>query len=180
MVTAKATHEDRMKGLEAGADAYLEKPFHADELAVRVAKLLEQRKLLQAKWAAVIRQGEPIEKNPAASELPDADRAFVGKFTDAVNKCFETGTLDYDFIASEMCLTRSHMNRKLKAITGMTSTEHIKTIRISLAKALIDTTDMKIEAIAMRCGVDDVAYFSSLFKKATGMTPTAWRARNRD
>ena len=179
MVTAKATHEDRMKGLAAGADAYLEKPFHADELAVRVSKLLEQRKLLQSKWEAVIRQGEPVEENPAAKELPDADRAFVGKFTDAVNKCFETGTLDYDFIASEMCLTRSHMNRKLKAITGMTSTEYIKTMRISLAKALIDTTDMKIEAIAMRCGVDDVAYFSSLFRKATGMTPTAWRSRNR-
>lgn len=179
MVTAKATHEDRMKGLAAGADAYLEKPFHADELAVRVSKLLEQRKLLQSKWEAVIRQGEPVEENPAANELPDADRAFVGKFTDAVNKCFETGTLDYDFIASEMCLTRSHMSRKLKAITGMTSTEYIKTMRISLAKALIDTTDMKIEAIAMRCGVDDVAYFSSLFRKATGMTPTAWRSRNR-
>ena len=179
MVTAKATHEDRMKGLAAGADAYLEKPFHADELAVRVSKLLEQRKLLQSKWEAVIRQGEPVEENPAANELPDADRAFVGKFTDAVNKCFETGTLDYDFIASEMCLPRSHMNRKLKAITGMTSTEYIKTMRISLAKALIDTTDMKIEAIAMRCGVDDVAYFSSLFRKATGMTPTAWRSRNR-
>ncbi len=179
MVTAKATHEDRMKGLAAGADAYLEKPFHADELAVRVSKLLEQRKLLQSKWEAVIRLGEPVEENPAANELPDADRAFVGKFTDAVNKCFETGTLDYDFIASEMCLTRSHMNRKLKAITGMTSTEYIKTMRISLAKALIDTTDMKIEAIAMRCGVDDVAYFSSLFRKATGMTPTAWRSRNR-
>lgn len=179
MVTAKATHEDRMKGLAAGADSYLEKPFHADELAVRVSKLLEQRKLLQSKWEAVIRQGEPVEENPAANELPDADRAFVGKFTDAVNKCFETGTLDYDFIASEMCLTRSHMNRKLKAITGMTSTEYIKTMRISLAKALIDTTDMKIEAIAMRCGVDDVAYFSSLFRKATGMTPTAWRSRNR-
>lgn len=179
MVTAKATHEDRMKGLAAGADAYLEKPFHADELAVRVSKLLEQRKLLQSKWEAVIRQGEPVEENPAANELPDADRAFVGKFTDAVNKCFETGTLDYDFIASEMCLTRSHMNRKIKAITGMTSTEYIKTMRISLAKALIDTTDMKIEAIAMRCGVDDVAYFSSLFRKATGMTPTAWRSRNR-
>lgn len=179
MVTAKATHEDRMKGLAAGADAYLEKPFHADELAVRVSKLLEQRKLLQSKWEAVIRQGEPVEENPAANELPDAERAFVGKFTDAVNKCFETGTLDYDFIASEMCLTRSHMSRKLKAITGMTSTEYIKTMRISLAKALIDTTDMKIEAIAMRCGVDDVAYFSSLFRKATGMTPTAWRSRNR-
>ena len=78
-----------------------------------------------------------------------------------------------------MCMTRSHMNRKLKAITGMTSTDHIKAIRISLAKSLLDTTDMKVESVATRCGVDDLAYFSSLFRKATGMTPTAWRTRDR-
>lgn len=180
MVTARATHDDKMKGLEAGADAYMEKPFHADELAVRVSKLLEQRKLLQSKWAKLIDRGKPIEESRSIKEIPDADRLFIAKFTDAVNKSFETGSLDYDLIASEMCMTRAHMNRKLKAITGMTSTEHIKAIRISLAKHLLDTTDIKVVSIALRCGVDDMAYFSSLFKKATGMTPTAWRNRNRD
>ena len=179
MVTARASHEDKMKGLEAGADAYMEKPFHADELAVRVAKLLEQRKLLQSKWAQLIAGGNPIEESRSIKEISDADRLFVAKFTEAVNRNFESGTLDYDFIASEMCMTRSHMNRKLKAITGMTSTDHIKAIRISLAKSLLDTTDMKVESVAMRCCVDDMAYFSSLFKKATGMTPTAWRTRDR-
>ena len=53
MVTAKATHEDRMRGLEFGADAYIEKPFHADELNVRVEKLLEQRQVLQNKYSKV-------------------------------------------------------------------------------------------------------------------------------
>ena len=179
MVTARATHEDKMKGLEAGADAYLEKPFHADELGVRVAKLLEQRKMLKSKWAKLISEGNPIERSREIKEISDADRLFVARFTEAVNKSFESGTLDYDFIASEMCMTRSNMNRKLKAITGLTSTDHIKAIRISLAKTLLDTTDMKVESIAIRCGVDDVAYFSSLFRKATGMTPTAWRTRDR-
>lgn len=179
MVTARASHEDRMKGLEAGADAYMEKPFHADELAVRVAKLLEQRELLHSKWAQLIAGGNPVEESRSIAEISDAARLFVAKFTEAVNKSLETGTLDYDFIASEMCMTRSHMNRKLKAITGMTSTDHIKAIRISLAKSLLDTTDMKVESVAIRCGVDDLAYFSSLFRKATGMTPTAWRTRDR-
>ena len=179
MVTAMATHEDRMKGFEAGADAYMEKPFHADELGVRVAKLLEQRNLLKSKWAALISGGNPVEESRAIKEISEAERLFVAKFTDAVNKSLESGTLDYDFIASEMCMTRSHLNRKLKAITGLTSTDHIKAIRISLAKTLLDTTDMKVESIALRCGVDDMAYFSSLFRKATGMTPTAWRTRCR-
>ena len=178
MVTARASHEDRMRGLEAGADAYLEKPFHADELALRVDKLLEQRRILHDKWATVIDRGGSVEEEARASEIPDADRAFVCKFADAVNKCLEAGAIDYDFIASEICVSRPHMNRKLKAITGMTSTEYITKTRISLAKALLDTTDLKIEAIAIRCCVYDISYFSSMFRKATGMTPTAWRSRN--
>ena len=57
MVTAKASSEDRLKGLEAGADAYLEKPFRADELKVRVEKLLEQRQLLRSEIFAGNRDG---------------------------------------------------------------------------------------------------------------------------
>lgn len=175
MVTAKCTHEDKVAGLEAGADAILEKPFHADELNVRVSRLLEQRSLLQKKWTSVTEN----EQSTDTSGVPEASSKFVLDFTDAVNKCIMTGDVDYNQIASELCVTRTQLNRKIKAITGLTTTEYINQIRIALAKKLLDKEDLLIGDIAQRCGVDDVAYFSSLFKKATGYTPSGWRNRKK-
>ena len=174
MVTAKCTHEDKMAGLEAGADAFLEKPFHADELNVRVVKLLEQRSLLQQKWSSDIDDG-----SRDLSGVPESSRKFINDFTDAVNNCLKTGELDHNTIADALCITRIQLNRKVKAITGLTTTEYISRIRISLAKKLLDNPDMLIGDIAQRCGVEDVAYFSSFFKKATGYTPSGWRNRRK-
>ena len=174
MVTAKCTHEDKMAGLEAGADAFLEKPFHADELNVRVVKLLEQRSLLQQKWSSDIDDG-----SRDLSGVPESSRKFINDFTDAVNNCLKTGELDHNTIADALCITRIQLNRKVKAITGLTTTEYISRIRISLAKRLLDNPDMLIGDIAQRCGVEDVAYFSSVFKKATGYTPSGWRNRKK-
>ena len=174
MVTAKCTHEDKMAGLEAGADAFLEKPFHADELNVRVVKLLEQRSLLQQKWSSDIDDG-----SRDLSGVPESSRKFINDFTDAVNNCLKTGELDHNTIADALCITRIQLNRKVKAITGLTTTEYISRIRISLAKKLLDNPDMLIGDIAQRCGVEDVAYFSSVFKKATGYTPSGWRNRRK-
>ena len=174
MVTAKCTHEDKMAGLEAGADAFLEKPFHADELNVRVVKLLEQRSLLQQKWRSAIDDGARD-----LSGIPESSRKFINDFTDAVNNCLKTGELDHNPIADALCITRIQLNRKVKAITGLTTTEYISRIRISLAKKLLDNPDMLIGDIAQRCGVEDVAYFSSVFKKATGYTPSGWRNRKK-
>ena len=174
MVTAKCTHEDKMAGLEAGADAFLEKPFHADELNVRVVKLLEQRSLLQQKWRSAIDDGARD-----LSGIPESSRKFINDFTDAVNNCLKTGELDHNTIADALCITRIQLNRKVKAITGLTTTEYISRIRISLAKKLLDNPDMLIGDIAQRCGVEDVAYFSSFFKKATGYTPSGWRNRRK-
>ena len=174
MVTAKCTHEDKMAGLEAGADAFLEKPFHADELNVRVVKLLEQRSLLQQKWSSDIDDG-----SRDLGGVPESSRKFINDFTDAVNNCLKTGELDHNKIADALCITRIQLNRKVKAITGLTTTEYISRIRISLAKKLLDNPDMLIGDIAQRCGVEDVAYFSSVFKKATGYTPSGWRNRKK-
>ena len=174
MVTAKCTHEDKLAGLEAGADAFLEKPFHADELNLRVVKLLEQRSLLQQKWSSDIDDGARD-----LSGIPESSRKFINDFTDAVNNCLKTGELDHNKIADALCITRIQLNRKVKAITGLTTTEYISRIRISLAKKLLDNPDMLIGDIAQRCGVEDVAYFSSVFKKATGYTPSGWRNRKK-
>lgn len=176
MVTAKASHEDRMRGLESGADAYIEKPFHADELNMRVEKLLEQRRALQNKYSKVSqKKTENEEEIPVISE---PDKNFLTKVTDAVKAQISGGKIDYNLLASALCLSRAQLNRKIKAITGETTTDLILKIKISLAKNLLDNTDKSIIEIAMDCGMDSDSYFCTIFKKATGLTPLQYRNRN--
>ena len=173
MVTAKATQEDKVEGLQAGADAYLEKPFNADELSVRVDKLLQQREMLRKKFLESVQTDEPVAEN----EMSVSDRNFVTKVSTEVHRLIVAGGVDYNELASALCLSRTQLNRKIKAITGYTTTEYIQQIRISMAKQLLVKTDYPIGEIASKCGIDDVAYFSSLFRKAVGKTPTAYRNR---
>ena len=172
MVTAKVTSEDKVKGLEAGADAYLEKPFNPDELSVRVEKLLQQREMLKKKFTDSQEDGEIV-----AADISVSDRDFIEKLSSVIHEHISNGKLDYDELASAFFVGKTQLNRKIKAVTGYTTTEYILQIRVSMAKQLLVKTDFSIGEIASRVGIDDVAYFSSIFRKATGKTPTAYRNR---
>lgn len=171
MVTAKAEQEDRLKGLEAGADAYLEKPYDENELSVRVRMLLEQRSMLRNRFAS---GGTEVIRD---EDFNMHDKAFLERFTEALDKAFANGKVDCEELASEMCIGRVQLNRKIKAITGLKTTEYILNARISKAKTLLETTDLTIGEVALKCGIEDVGYFSTLFRKNTGMTPSAWRKK---
>ena len=172
MVTAKVNPEDKLKGLEAGADAYLEKPFNPEELSLRVEKLLQQREMLKRNFTDSQGGGEII---PA--DISVSDRDFIEKLSSVIHDHISKGKLDYDELASAFFVGKTQLNRKIKAVTGYTTTEYILQIRVSMAKQLLVKTDFSIGEIASRVGIDDVAYFSSIFRKATGKTPTAYRNR---
>lgn len=192
MVTARATHDDRMKGLEACADAYLEKPFHADELNIRAEKLMEQRRQLQQKFAATleilpdeetigdsVKTEEPEIIEETLTEREQRDKAFVEKFVATVHTAMTAGKIDYDAIAAEMCVGRAQLNRKLKAITGITTKEYILNLRLLRAKELLKTTDLTVAEITYQCGMEDPGYFSTVFRKTVGVTPMAYRSDSR-
>ena len=177
MVTARATHEDRLQGLQAGADAYLEKPFHADELTLRAAKLLEQRELLRRKYSEAVASGGEVQ----SAVQSEGDKAFIEKVTDAVRTAISSGKgrIDYDALAYALCLSRAQLNRKVKAVTGCTTTDFILQIRIAMAKQYLDCSNLSIGEIALRCGMDSDSYFCTLFKKCTGMTPLQYKNREK-
>ena len=175
MVTAKISHEDKIRGLEAGADAYLEKPFREDELNVRVEKLLEQRQMLREKFNAAVEEGEED-----IADLKTADREFLDKFVALVMKQFKDRAIDLEKIASELCITKAQMNRKIKAIAGMNSTTYIMNVRVGMAKALLKSgKNLSINDISLMCGIEDVSYFITMFKKITGLTPKQFLQKNK-
>ncbi len=190
IVTAKTTKEDRIKGLESGADSYVEKPYDGDILSTRVNMLLEQRaKLRQLFSETPFEYGKlPIvtdnsQNTPEADEtLPvntrkclSKDHSFLEKLNNEINQQIENGVIDYTELGVKFSVARTQLNRKIKAITGMTTTEYIVMVRINKAKELLTNTDLSISEISFRCGIDDVSYFSSLFKKHTGTSPTSFR-----
>lgn len=174
MVTARVTHEDRLKGLEAGADAYLEKPYDENELNLRVRKLLHQRSVLKKFFTEKFEADEMVSF-PVESSISVIDRLFIEKFDAALEEAFVSGKVDCEDLASAMCIGRAQLNRKMKAITGYKTTEYILMHRLSKARTLLRTTDLPIGEISMQCGIEDVGYFSTLFRKHVGMAPSAYR-----
>lgn len=175
MVTAKASHEDMIKGLEAGAEAYIEKPFRSDELRVRVDKLLEQRKVLREKYSRDLELNE-IGNPP---DIASGDKLFMSRFASNAIDSIKSKNVDLNELAKLMGMSRTQLNRKVKAISGMTTSGYIINLRVRMAKMLLrNGENLSVNEIAYRCGIEDAAYFVTMFKKATGMTPTQYR-RNR-
>ena len=174
IITAKTTEEDRIRGIEAGADAYLYKPFNAEELTVRVSKLLEQRQHLREKFAQAMAEGS----DHADDQLNETDREFLGKLTDLVYSLMGRGETDVETIASHLAMSGSVLRRKVVAITGQTPAAYIMQIRMSNAKRLLDAhPEWSISDVAMRCGFNDNTHFAHTFKKLYGVSPTQYAHR---
>ena len=171
IVTAKVTHEDRIHGFKAGADAYLEKPFQADELNIRVEQLLEQRRILQEKYLK-----EAGNTKECRSEACSHESEFLNRFEELVIAQIKQQQFNLSTIASEFCITKVQLNRKVKALSGINCTGYISNLRVNMAKKLLNEhKEMLVSEVAYCCGIEDVSYFISLFKKATGVTPNRFR-----
>ena len=171
IISAKTTEDDRVEGLDAGADAYLVKPFNSEELLVRVRKLLERQQRLRDKLADM-----SLEENTPDATLSAADRQFMNRIVDTTYRLMAKGNVDMETVASEMALSRNQLNRKVMALTGMNSSAYIMKLRLARAKRLLkaDIT-MSVGDVALKCGFDDMGYFSRVFKQSFDMTPSQYR-----
>lgn len=175
IISVLNSEDERIKGLEAGADAYLCKPFNSKELNDRMEYLLNQRKLLRDKFS-----NEHEEEDNTAS-LSESDKQFLAKLTDITYSIMASGNVTVEEIASKMLMSRQQINKKIHAITGETTVNYLMLIRLNRAKKLLDSpNDYLIGDIAMQCGFEDIAYFSRSFKKVYNITPSQYRKRVKD
>ncbi len=119
---------------------------------------------------------DPAEIKSADTIISEQDRQFLGRFVDIVYSQMTKGKADVESVAEQMNLSRAQLNRRIMAITGQNTMGYITQIRISKAKRLLRADNITpIGDIAIKCGFDDVAYFSRLFKQHTNMTPSQYR-----
>lgn len=169
LLTAKAAEKDRMTGLQTGADAYLTKPFNKTELMIRLEKLTQLRKALQAHYASDNALSS-ITGRP--SNLEDA---FLKKIHLLVEAHLEDSNFGIEELCQELELSRMQVHRKLKALTDRSTSHFIRSIRLHKAKELLLTTKLTVSEIAYDTGFSDPNHFSRVFKENFGMGPTQVR-----
>jgi signal transduction histidine kinase/DNA-binding response OmpR family regulator/ligand-binding sensor domain-containing protein len=179
LLTAKADVDSRIAGLRRGADVYLSKPFHEEELRVVLRNLLEQRRKLQARFGAFappqMADKAPDAETPEASADLKIENAFLQKIWQHVEAALDDTEFDGPRLAKLMLLSEVQLYRKIKALTGKSTAVYIRSIRLQMAQGLLRTTSLTISEIAYRVGFEDPNYFSRTFSQEFGVAPSEMR-----
>jgi len=171
LLTAKATVEARIAGLKRGADTYLAKPFHEEELLVWVEQLINRKKLLQARYANLLVKAPQPELSIPAEALVLED-AFMAKFKKMLDENYTEPDISVEDMAAKMGMSRAQLYRKLSSLTGRSVNEHLNALRLEKAKELLKAGGLNISEVAYQVGYNDPKYFGRLFSEAFGQSPS--------
>jgi signal transduction histidine kinase/CheY-like chemotaxis protein len=168
LLTAKADIASRITGLEAGADAYLAKPFNRKELEVELARLIRLRALLREKFsqsALHASNGQPASLN----------ERFLQDVRTCLDKHYPDETFGIHALHTMLGMSRTQLHRKLVALTGLPASHFIRAFRLEKARQLLRTTRMTVAEVAYAVGFQDPQYFSRAFSHEFGLPPTEAR-----
>ncbi|MCC8197862.1 MAG: response regulator [Tannerellaceae bacterium] len=168
ILTAQGDQERRLEGLETGADSYISKPFNIKHLKIRIEKLIELRKNMKDRFSKSL--------NMEAQEitLTSTDERLLQNAINYVRKHMESPDMSVEGMSKELGLSRTHLHRKLKALTGQSPVEFIKTIRMKQAAYLLSTGKLSISEVGYKVGYNTPSYFSSSFSSHFGMPPSIY------
>lgn len=168
LLTSKAEVEDRLRGLENGADAFIAKPFTVSELHITIDNLISNVRRLRGKFSGMQTQDDKIDN----VEMEDNDKRLMEKIVSAVNNNYTDSDYGVEQLASDVGLSRVQLHRKMKQLTGIAASDFIRNIRLKQAARLISENNVNISQVAYAVGFKSLAHFSTLFKKYYGVSPS--------
>jgi DNA-binding response OmpR family regulator len=171
LLTAKADRADKLEGLQHGADDYLTKPFDMRELKVRIHNLINQRQKLRDKFGATFKVG------PSEVQLNSVDERFLNQVMEEIEKNMSNEFYTVEELAAAVNFSRSQLNRKIKALTGNTSNQLIRTFRLERAKEMLEQNAASVSEIAYAVGYANLSYFAKSFKEHFGVLPSEVKVR---
>ncbi len=191
VLSAKASLDDRIAGLERGIDDYVTKPFSASYLKTKIKTLLKQREYLQESFLASLSVGKDTDHlmsasskendtsdllTPSMPNIASYDETFIKDLMAFMEENISNETLMVEDLAEAMSMSRTVFYKKIKSLLGISPVDFIKDIRVKRAVQLIHASDnMSLAEIAYECGFSDPNYFSKCFKKQMGMTPSKYK-----
>ena len=164
LLTAKATQADKVDGLKYGADAYLTKPFDKEELIVRLEKLVTIRQRLQERYTS----GTSTSKTPE----PSKEDLFLQKLHEHIQTHLSDAAFGVVQLAMAVPMSQMQLYRKLKALTGKTPSQFIRSYRLRKGLELLRAGELNISETAYEVGFTDPSYFSRVFQKEFGTSPS--------
>ncbi len=177
LLTARSSMEYKIEGLETGADEFLEKPFNARELKIRIKNLIEQRKKLREQLLKSL----GVEFTKADPEKPvSIDRQFLQKALSVVMKYISDSEFSVESFAREMAMSRVQLHRKIKALTGESAGHFIRSIRLKNAAEYLKREEGNVTETAYEFGFKSLSYFARCFHREFGMTPSDFIANQKD
>ena len=168
LLTAQHNLQSRLKGLNTGADAYMEKPFSIELLLAQVNNLLKSREQLGK--AYLEKPQTPIR----ALAVSAADDLFLNKLNTYLETHLNQPALSVETLAGEMHMSTSNLYRKIKGLSGLSPNDFIRITRLKKAISLMQQGENRINEIAYQVGFSSPAYFSTCFQKQYGKTPTEY------
>ncbi len=169
LLTAKSASQFRLEGLNHGAEAYITKPFNSDELKVQITTLLNARQKLKERY------GKIITLEPGEIEITSREEEFMERVVQSVEANIENSEFRSDDLAALVGTSTTTLYRKLKSLTGHSSNEIIRSIRLKRAAQLLRNSENTVSEIAYSVGFNDVKYFRKCFFMQFSVTPSEYR-----
>ncbi|MCM1505033.1 MAG: response regulator [Muribaculum sp.] len=174
LLTAKTRDEDNIKGLEAGADAYIPKPFNIDMLSSTVAALLKKHRQLKATFS-----GRQVQDDKVSDiQIESYDEKLMAKVMKVIDKNISNPDITVEMLASEVGLSRVHLHRKLKELTNQAPREFIRNTRLRMAAKMLVENRLSVADVAMALGFKNANNFATAFKTLYGVSPTEYVGQN--
>ena len=166
LLTAKASTESKLEGLEMGADAYLTKPFDSKELFVRIKNLLDQRKRIRDKY------NQNLDTITESNKLNTADSEFINKALEMLEKNIDKTNFGTEQLAKELFVSRTQLHRKIHTITGQAPGEFIRIFKLKRAGQLLLEGKLSVTQVAYEIGFSSPAQFTRAFAKQFDCLPS--------
>ncbi len=170
LLTSKADVAHRLEGLRRGADAYLAKPFSMDELHVTIDNLVDNVRRLRGKFSGAQEQQDKMKD----ISVKGNNDALMERIMKCVNENLQNPDFNVEMLTEEVGISRAHLHRKMKEITGISTSDFIRNLRLEQAAKLLKEGSINVTQVAYSVGFNNRAHFSTAFKKHFGMNPTEY------
>ena len=171
LLTALVDDNQQIYGIAEGADEYIRKPFNVNLVKVKLIRILEQIKSAQQYFAQRFEKDKVFElKNDEQGENDE----FKDQLVSLMEENYQNSEWGIDQISTSLCLSRVQFYRKVKAITGLTPVDLLRSYRLSKSVELLKTKQLTVSEIAYECGFSSPSYFTRCFKDKFGVSPSEY------